>query len=64
MAYALGGPVAANINVKILTLLFNKRTIGRWILGDILSAGSHGRVFFTLDQSANITVIKVVEWTS
>ena len=29
IAYALGGPVAANINIKILILLLNKRIIGR-----------------------------------
>ncbi|OCK98014.1 uncharacterized protein K441DRAFT_545755, partial [Cenococcum geophilum 1.58] len=49
IARALSGPVAANINIKMPTLLPNKRTMGRWILGDVLGAGSYGRVFFALD---------------
>jgi hypothetical protein len=49
MACALSRLVAANINIKILTLLPNKRTIGRWILGDALGAGGYKRVFFALD---------------
>ena len=49
MARALGGPVAANIDIKMPTLLPNKRTIGRWTLGDALGAGGYGRVFFALD---------------
>ncbi|OCK96726.1 uncharacterized protein K441DRAFT_550194, partial [Cenococcum geophilum 1.58] len=49
IAYALGGPAAANINIKILTLLPNKRMIGRWILGDALDIGGYKRVFFALD---------------
>ena len=64
IARAFSRPAAANINIKILTLLPNKRTIGRQILGDALSAGGYRRVFFALDQLANIAAIKVVEQTS
>jgi len=49
IAYALSGLAAANINVKMLTLLPNKRTMGRWTLGDTLGAGGYKRVFFTLN---------------
>ena len=61
MARALSGPVAANINIKILTLLPNKRIMGRQILGDALDAGGYKRVFFTLNQLANVAAIKLVE---
>ena len=63
MARALSRLVAANIDVKMPTLLPNKRMMGRQILKDILSVGGYRRVFFALDQSANIAAIKVVEWT-
>jgi len=49
IARALSGPAAVNINVKMLTLLPNKRTIGRWTLGDALGTGGYRRVFFALD---------------
>ena len=64
MAHTLSGPAAANINIKILTPLPNKRIMGRQTLGDVLGAGGHRRVFFISDQLANIAVIKVVEQTS
>ena len=64
IARALSGLAATNINIKILTLLLNKRIIGRQILGDALGIGGYGRVFFTLDQLANIATIKVVKRTS
>ena len=64
IARALGRLVAANINIKILTLLPNKRIIGRQILGDALGAGGYRRVFFALDQLANVAAIKVIERTS
>jgi len=64
MAYALGRPAAANINVKMLTPLPNKRTIGKWTLGDTLSASSYRKIFFTSNQSANVAAIKVIEQTS
>ena len=63
MARALGGPAAANIDVEMPTPLPNKRTMGRWTLGDALGAGGYGRVFFASDQSANVAAIKVVERT-
>ena len=56
--------MAANINIKILTPLPNKRIIGRQILGDALGTGGYRRVFFALNQLANIAAIKVVERTS
>ena len=49
IARAFGGLVATNINIKMLTLLPNKRMIGRWILKDALNVGGYGRVFFALD---------------
>ena len=58
------GPAAANINVKMPTLLPNKRTMSRWTLRNALSVGSYGKIFFALDQSANVAAIKVVEQTS
>ena len=64
IARALSRLAATNINIKILTLLPNKRTIGRQTLGDTLGAGGYRRVFFALDQLANIAAIKVVERTS
>ena len=38
--------------------------MGRWILEDILGTSGYRRVFFALNQLANIAAIKVVEWTS
>ncbi|KAI1420108.1 kinase-like domain-containing protein [Xylaria sp. FL1777] len=64
VARALGGPAAADVDVEMPTPLPNKRTMGRWTLGDALGAGGHGRVFFASDQSANVAAIKVVERTS
>ena len=64
IAYTLSGLVAANINIKMLILLPNKRIIGRQTLGDILGVGGYRRVFFALDQLANITAIKMVKRTS
>ena len=49
IARAFGGLVATNINIKMLTLLPNKRIIGRWTLGDTLNAGGYRKVFFTLN---------------
>jgi hypothetical protein len=49
IARALGRPVAANIDIKMLTPLPNKRIIGRWTLGDTLGVGGYRRVFFALD---------------
>jgi len=46
------------------TPLPNKRIMGKWTLGDALSAGGYRRVFFTSDQLANMATIKVVEQTS
>jgi hypothetical protein len=39
IARAFGGPVATNIDIKMPTLLPNKRMMGRWTLGDTLGAG-------------------------
>ncbi|KAK3385780.1 kinase-like domain-containing protein [Podospora didyma] len=64
VARALGGPPAASIDVEMPTPLPNKRTMGRWTLGDALGAGGHGRVFFASDPSGNVAAIKVVERTS
>ena len=57
-------PMDADTEFEMPTPLRNKRTIGRWTLGDALGAGGHGRVFFASDQSANVAAIKVVERTS
>jgi len=64
VADAFHRPVDANIEFEMPTPLRNKRTIGRWTLGDALGAGGHGRVFFASDPSANVAAIKVVERTS
>lgn len=59
-----GGQQAANIDVEMPTPLPNRRTIGKWTLGDALGAGGNGRVFFASDRSGNVAAIKVVERTS
>ncbi|KAK3331565.1 kinase-like domain-containing protein [Cercophora scortea] len=64
VASSLGGPAAVDSDFEMPTPLPNKRTFGRWTLGDALGAGGHGRVFFASDQSANVAAIKVVERTS
>ena len=40
IVYTLSGLVAANINIKILTLFPNKKTMGRQILGNTLGINS------------------------
>jgi hypothetical protein len=64
VARTLGGRVAVNIDVEMPTPLPNKRTMGRWTLGDALGAGGTGRVFFASDHSGDVAAIKVVERTS
>ncbi|KAI3338906.1 kinase-like domain-containing protein [Ustulina deusta] len=59
-----GGQQAANIDVEMPTPLPNRRTMGKWTLGDALGAGGNGRVFFASDRSGNVAAIKVVERTS
>lgn len=63
MAGALGEPQAASIDFEMPTPLPNKRTVGRWTLGNALGAGGQGRVFFASDSSGDVAAIKVVERT-
>ena len=49
IAYALSGPAAVNINIKMPTPLPNKRIISRWTLKDTLGVGGYGKIFFTLN---------------
>jgi hypothetical protein len=64
VVHALNRFATANVDVEMPTPLPNKRTIGRWTLGDALGAGGLGRVFFASDKSGNVAAIKVVERTS
>ncbi|PQE15615.1 ste kinase protein [Rutstroemia sp. NJR-2017a BBW] len=59
-----GGQRATDVDVEMPTPLPNRRTMGKWTLGDALGTGGNGRVFFASDQSGNIAAIKVVERTS
>lgn len=60
----LGGSSTPNIDVEMPTPLPNRRTFGKWTLGDALGAGINGRVFFASDSSSNMAAIKVLERTS
>lgn len=64
VANNLGVPAIDNIDIEMPTPLPNKRTMGKWTLGDALGVGGQGRVFFASDQSADMAAIKVVERTS
>lgn len=45
----LNGPL--EVDVDMPTPLPNRRTMGRWTLGDPLGAGGHGRVFLATNPS-------------
>ena len=58
----LGGP--AQVDVDMPTPLPNRRTIGRWTLGDALGAGGHGRVFLGTNPLGEVAAVKMMERTS
>lgn len=58
VANNLGVPAIDNIDIEMPTPLPNKRTMGKWTLGDALGVGGQGRVFFASDQSADMAAIK------
>jgi hypothetical protein len=60
----INGQQVPDVDVEMPTPLPNRRTMGKWTLGDALGAGGNGRVFFASDYSGNVTAIKVVERTS
>ncbi|KAI4266656.1 MAG: hypothetical protein L6R35_006924 [Caloplaca aegaea] len=58
----LGGPLEVDFDMP--TPLPNRRTMGRWTLGDALGAGGHGRVFFGTNPLGEVAAIKMLERTS
>ena len=58
----LGGP--STVDVDMPTPLPNRRTMGRWTLGDALGAGGHGRVFLATHPFGEVAAIKMMERTS
>lgn len=62
MSRALGGSQFAAIDMP--TPLPNRRTMGKWTLGDALGTGGQGRVFFGSNRSGTVAAIKVVERTA
>ena len=56
---SLRGPLAVDVDMP--TPLPNRRTMGRWTLGDPLGAGGCGRVFFATNPLGEVAAIKVME---
>lgn len=55
----LNGPV--HVDVDMPTPLPNRRTIGRWTLGDALGMGAVGRVFLGTNSRGEVAAVKLVE---
>ncbi|KAL8647821.1 MAG: hypothetical protein Q9210_005333 [Variospora velana] len=58
----LGGPLEVDFDMP--TPLPNRRTMGRWTLGDALGAGGHGRVLLGTNPLGEVAAIKMLERTS
>ncbi|KAL8942609.1 MAG: hypothetical protein Q9211_001328 [Gyalolechia sp. 1 TL-2023] len=58
----LGGPLEVDFDMP--TPLPNRRTMGRWTLGDALGAGGHGRVLLGTNPLGEVAAIKMLERTT
>ena len=58
----LGGPPIVDIDMP--TPLPNRRTMGKWTLGDALGKGGQGRVHLATHTSGDVAAIKFMERTS
>ncbi|KAL9026044.1 MAG: hypothetical protein Q9196_005233 [Gyalolechia fulgens] len=58
----LRGPLEVDFDMP--TPLPNRRTMGRWTLGDALGAGGHGRVLLATNSLGEVAAIKILERTS
>jgi hypothetical protein len=61
VARALGGPLQVDFDMP--TPLPNRRTIGKWTLGDALGAGGRGRVFLGTNPLGEVAAVKIMERT-